>query len=67
MSKKIDRTFIVGLNDGGDVLVYDSKEQLEQGFNDGDFDHGEEIVEAIILKRYKAGGKLDLIEQRSKK
>lgn len=64
MSKKVEKIFVVGMGDynGGNEQFYRSVNELDQAFQDGDFDEDEDIVELQVVKRYRAGKKLELID-----
>jgi len=64
MNKKIEKMFITGIDTlrRGNCQVYQSKEELEEAFDEQQIDIDEEILEIQVIKRYLVGQKLDLVE-----
>ena len=62
MSKKIQKLYIVGLEDTSTPEVFETKEDLEQAFLEDVFDEDSEVLEVQVVRKYFAGRKLELIE-----
>jgi hypothetical protein len=61
MSKKIEKMYVVG-GISCDTQIYHSIKELEDAFDNREFDEDEEILEVQVVKRFLASTKLDMIE-----